>query len=289
MKKEQPVIIIKKGGHGHGGHHGGAWKVAYADFVTAMMAFFLVMWLVSQKQEVKAAVGGYFRDPSVFDAQGQGILPGSSGGIDPGGTPTAQSPAEMAAEAEMKRLETAADHIKEKLVERPEFASLRDQIEMSITAEGLRIELSDRSGSSFFDSGSALMRGESARVLSVIASEIGGLDNDLYLEGHTDSRPYTDQEQYTNWELSADRANAARRVMMREGIRPEQLKGVRGYADTQLHVTEDPKDPRNRRVSILVKSQVAAKTEAIAAQINDKLAGTPGKEAPAPAAKPASH
>ncbi|MFN7914080.1 MAG: flagellar motor protein MotB [Vicinamibacterales bacterium] len=277
MKKDQPVIIIKKGGHGHGGHHGGAWKVAYADFVTAMMAFFLVMWLVSQKQEVKAAVGGYFRDPSAFDAQGQGILPGAKEGVDPSGTPMPAPPEEVAIEAEKKRLETAAEHIKEKLVEKPEFASLRDQIEMTVTAEGLRIELSDRSGSSFFDSGSALMRGESGRMLGVIASEIGKLDNDLYIEGHTDSRQYTAQEQYTNWELSADRANAARRVMMREGIRAEQLKGVRGYADTQLHVAEDPTDPRNRRVSILVKSQIAAKTEQIAAKINDRLAGTPEK------------
>ncbi|MGE3957566.1 MAG: flagellar motor protein MotB [Vicinamibacterales bacterium] len=290
MKKEQPVIIIKKGGHGHGGHHGGAWKVAYADFVTAMMAFFLVMWLVSQKQEVKAAVGGYFRDPSVFDAQGQGLLPGAKAGVDPSGTPMMNPPEEMAAEVEKKRLETAAEHIKEKLVGQPEFASLRDQIEMQITSEGLRIELSDRSGSSFFDSGSALMRGESARILSVIASEIGQLENDLFIEGHTDARPYTSQEQYTNWELSADRANAARRVMMREGIRPAQLKGVRGYADTQLHV-EDPKDPRNRRVSILVRSQVAAKTEKIADQINGKLAdqGTAKPAAAAPAAAPAAH
>ena len=289
MKKEQPVIIIKKGGHGHGGHHGGAWKVAYADFVTAMMAFFLVMWLVSQKQEVKAAVGGYFRDPSVFDAQGQGILPGSKDGVDPSGTPTAEPPEEIAAKVEKERLESAAEHIKEKLIEKPEFSSLRDQIEMTVTSEGLRIELSDRSGSSFFDSGSALMRGESGRMLGVIASEIGKLDNDLYIEGHTDSRQYTAQEQYTNWELSADRANAARRVMMREGIRPAQLKGVRGYADTQLHVSEDPTDPRNRRVSILVKSQVAARTEQIAAKINDRLAGTAepapaGKDAPAQAA-----
>ncbi|MBS1818524.1 MAG: OmpA family protein [Acidobacteria bacterium] len=275
MKKDQPVIIIKKGGHGHGGHHGGAWKVAYADFVTAMMAFFLVMWLVSQKQEVRAAVGGYFRDPSVFNAQGEGILPGAKTGVDPSGTPTAAPPEEAAAEAEKKRLETAAEHIKEKLVEKPEFSSLRDQIEMTITTEGLRIELSDRSGSSFFDSGSALMRGESSRILSVIASEIGKLDNDVFIEGHTDSRPYTDQEQYTNWELSADRANAARRVMMHEGIRGEQLKGVRGYADTQLHIPADAKDPRNRRVSILVRSQAAAKTEKIAERINEKLAEAP--------------
>ena len=278
MKKDQPVIIIKKKGHGHGGHHGGAWKVAYADFVTAMMAFFLVMWLVTQKQEVKAAIGGYFRDPSAFDAAGKGVLNGGTG-IDPGGSPTAMPP-EMAAEVEKQKLTEAADHIKEKLVEGSEFSSLRDQIEMQVTPEGLRIELMDKSGSSFFDSGSALMRGESARILSVIASEIGKLDNDLFIEGHTDSRPYTAQEQYTNWELSADRANAARRVMMREGIRPDQLKGVRGFADTQLHMANDPADPRNRRVSILVRSQVAANAEQIAKALNDKLSAVAPKDPP---------
>lgn len=126
------------------------------------------------------------------------------------------------------------------------------------------------------------MRGESARILSVIASEIGKLDNDLFIEGHTDSRPYTAQEQYTNWELSADRANAARRVMMREGIRPTQLKGVRGFADTQLHMANDPADPRNRRVSILVRSQVAANAEQIAKALNEKLSEVAPKD-------PASH
>ena len=275
MKKEQPVIIIKKKASGHGGHHGGAWKVAYADFVTAMMAFFLVMWLVSQKQEVKAAVGGYFRDPGAFEAAvAAGILPGGKTGIEPGGAPTVQAPEQMREEQEKQKLATAAERIKEKLSEGTEFAALRDQIEMSITAEGLRIELSDKSGSSFFDSGSALLRGESVRVLGLIAGEVGTLQNDMFIEGHTDSRPYTDV-QYTNWELSADRANAARRVMMRDGIKASQLKGVRGFADTQLHIATAPMDPRNRRVSILVRSQVAATSEKIAATINDTLADQP--------------
>ncbi len=275
MKKEQPVIIIKKKASGHGGHHGGAWKVAYADFVTAMMAFFLVMWLVSQKQEVKAAVGGYFRDPGAFEAAvAAGILPGGKTGIEPGGAPTVQAPEQMREEQEKQKLATAAERIKEKLSEGTEFAALRDQIEMSITAEGLRIELIDKSGSSFFDSGSALLRGESVRVLGLIAGEVGTLQNDMFIEGHTDSRPYTDV-QYTNWELSADRANAARRVMMRDGIKASQLKGVRGFADTQLHIATAPMDPRNRRVSILVRSQVAATSEKIAATINDTLADQP--------------
>jgi chemotaxis protein MotB len=295
MKKDQPVIIIKKGGGGHGGHHGGAWKVAYADFVTAMMAFFLVMWLVSQKPAVKAAVGGYFRDPGAFETHaGDGILDGSKdGGVDPSGTPTvAPPPEQIRAEQEKERLTEAADRIKAQL-DGTEFASLRDQIEMSVTPEGLKIDLIDRTGSSFFDSGSALLRGESVRVLSLIAAEIGKLENDLIVEGHTDSRPFGVSEQYGNWELSVDRANAARRVMTREGLRPTQLKGVRGLADTQLHNVDNPGDPRNRRVSILVRSQVASTSEKIARTIGGKgaaVTGAPapgaGQEAPAEPEKP---
>ncbi len=282
MKKDQPVIIIKKGGGGHGGHHGGAWKVAYADFVTAMMAFFLVMWLVSQKPAVKAAVGGYFRDPGAFETHaGDGILDGSKdGGVDPSGTPTvAPPPEQIRAEQEKERLTEAADRIKAQL-DGTEFASLRDQIEMSVTPEGLKIDLIDKTGSSFFDSGSALLRGESVRVLSLIAAEIGKLDNDLIVEGHTDSRPFGVSEQYGNWELSVDRANAARRVMTREGLRPTQLKGVRGLADTQLHNADNPGDPRNRRVSILVRSQVASTSEKIARTIGGKGGASTGASAP---------
>ena len=298
MKKDQPVIIIKKSGGGHGGHHGGAWKVAYADFVTAMMAFFLVMWLVSQKPAVKAAVGGYFRDPGVFETHtGDGLLDGSKdGGVDPSGSPTiAPPPEQIQAEQEKERLTEAADHIKAQLEIGTEFSSLRDQIEMSVTPEGLKIELIDKTGSSFFDSGSALLRGESVRVLSLIAAEIGKLDNDLIVEGHTDSKPFGLSEQYGNWELSVDRANAARRVMTREGLRPTQLKGVRGLADTQLHNADNPGDPRNRRVSILVRSQVASTSEKIARTIGGTSgaatsapASGAGQEAPAESAKPSA-
>ena len=286
MKKDQPIIIIKKGGHGHGGHHGGAWKVAYADFVTAMMAFFLVMWLVSQKQEVKAAVGGYFRDPGAFELHsGDGILEGSKDGVDPSGTPTVQAPEQIRAAQEKERLSEAADHIKAELEQSQEFASLRDQIEMSISPEGLKIELIDKTGSSFFDSGSAVLRGEAVRILSLIANEIGKLDNDLFVEGHTDSRPFGTDEQYGNWELSVDRANAARRVMMREGLRASQLKGVRGLADTQLHNQDDPADPRNRRVSILVRSQIAVNSEKLARGLEETVVSKPANadEGKAPA------
>jgi len=260
MKAADPgvVIIRKKKGGGHG-HHGGAWKVAYADFVTAMMAFFLVMWLVTQSKDVKSAVAGYFRDPGVFDYQkSKGILPGGGPGVEKGAAPqsTGASAASLAQEHQL--LAAAADHIRQQLMKVRDFATLRDQIEFTVTAEGLRIELVERSGSSFFDSGSAVLRGESERILSVIAHELTNLSNDVVVEGHTDSRPYTDGQNYGNWELSSDRANAARRVMEREGLRPGQLRTVRGYADTQLHLKNDPLDPRNRRVSIVVRSQAAA-------------------------------
>jgi chemotaxis protein MotB len=254
-----PIIVIKKKG-GHGGHHGGAWKVAYADFVTAMMAFFLVMWLVTQKQEVRAAVGAYFRDPGVFDYdKGRGMLPGGKPGAEPGGAPPLKpAPAARDAEGERATFVRAAEHIKARLVTGKEFGALRDQIEVTVTAEGLRIELVERTGSSFFDTGSAVLRGESQQILSVISAELTKLPNDVIVEGHTDSRPFAGGSQdYGNWELSVDRANAARRIMMRSGIQTEQLRAVRGFADTQLHVPSDPLDPRNRRVSIVVRSQTA--------------------------------
>jgi len=258
--KHAPIIIVRKK-KGHGGHHGGAWKVAYADFVTAMMAFFLVMWLVTQSKDVKSAVGGYFRDPGVFDYQkSKGILPGGTPGAEPGRAPQPVTKEEALLQ-ERQVLTAAADHIRQNLVKVSEFATLRDQIEFTLTAEGLRIELVERSGSSFFDSGSAALRGESERILTVIAHELGRLNNDVVIEGHTDSRPYSSGIGYGNWELSSDRANAARRVMQREGLAAGQLRTVRGFADTQLHLSTDPLDPRNRRVSIVVRSQAAASLE----------------------------
>src|SRR5687767_5261664 len=204
--QEQVIIIKKKGGHGHG-HHGGAWKVAYADFVTAMMAFFLVMWLVGQAPEVKQGVAGYFRDPGAFDG-GQGVLPGaqSSASVEP----ERPSPAESTA-----ALEEAAAHVRDALAAIPEFAELAKRIDVAVTEEGLRIELRESPNDGFFASGSASMKPETVQLLQVIAAELGKIDNLVAVEGHTDSRPYTASGgDYTNWELSADRANAARRVLV---------------------------------------------------------------------------
>jgi chemotaxis protein MotB len=248
-KTEQPVVILKKKVH-HGGHHGGAWKVAYADFVTAMMAFFLVMWLVGQSKAVKAAVGGYFRDPAVFESQnGKGVLPGGKS-LD---VPAPPEPPAADRNAERKRLEDAVSHMRAQLDQVPAFKTLRNHVEFTVTPEGLRIDLIEHDDSTFFNSGSATLRGESEHILGVIAHELGTLDHDVVVEGHTDSRAYASNDRYSNWELSADRANAARRVMERGGLRQTQVSSVRGLADRELRVPSDPLDPRNRRVSIVVK------------------------------------
>ena len=284
----QPVIVVKKKS-GHAGHHGGAWKVAYADFVTAMMAFFLVMWLVNQSKPVKAAIGGYFRDPVAFEASGgRGVLPG-------GDTVNPPKPATPdAEEEERKRMEAAVLHIREGL-DADAFKSLRDQVEFSITPEGLRIDLVDKDDSTFFDSGSASLHGETERLLSVIAHELGTLDHQVDLEGHTDSRGYASTDKYSNWELSADRANAARRTMERNGLRPDQVTSVRGLADKQLRFPEDPLDARNRRVSILVKSPLLKTSEKTTAGPAPAAEARPGADAkptagtkPAVEAKPAA-
>jgi len=263
MKPTQPVIIIKKNRGGHGGHHGGAWKVAYADFVTAMMAFFLVMWLVSSSPDVKKSVAGYFRDPGVFDYEKSvGMMGGGVSGIDEGRAPeTLKQPDAAALSYERQKMEEAAAHIRDGLAESPDLESLRDQIEFFVTEEGLRIELLEKDGSSFFDSGSAALRGESVRILQIIGRELGTMTNDVVVEGHTDARPFGAGNAYSNWELSADRANAARRVMEAVGLNPGQVQGVRGFAATQLRLPDAPMDPRNRRVSIVVRSQTQAARE----------------------------
>jgi len=262
----QPVIVVKKKG-GHAAHHGGAWKVAYADFVTAMMAFFLVMWLVGQSKAVKAGVGGYFRDPVAFAEGGRGVLPGGDS-LDepkpqaPAPKPT-DPPAEPTEDMERHQLEEAVARIKESIAEVPSFQKLGDQVEYTVTPEGLRIDLIEREESTFFDSGSAKMKAETERILAVIARELSVLDHDVVLEGHTDSRPYTSNDKYSNWELSADRANAARRVMEHAGLKPKLVTAVRGLADRELRYPDDPRDSRNRRVSVLVKSPLLKQDAAI--------------------------
>jgi len=246
--KNQPIIIIKKAGHGKHGHHGGAWKVAYADFVTAMMAFFLVMWIVGQSPQVKAAVAGYFRDPGAFEHQrSAGLLPGASAGVS---TSQVAPPADV--EAAKATLERVAAQLREAIQSIPKFAALGDRLQIHVTEEGLLIELLETNNESFFDSGSAHLREDTVALLEIIGKELSALTNKVAIEGHTDSRRYSAPHGYTNWELSVDRANAARRVMQ-TGLNPTQMEAVRGYADQHLRYPDNPLDPRNRRISIVVR------------------------------------
>lgn len=252
--KGETIIIKKKKRGGHGGHHGGAWKVAYADFVTAMMAFFLVMWIISQSRSVKAAVAGYFREPGIFDQQkSNGVIPGGEMSLAPNQARKEPAPDKLI-EEQKKILEKAAQRIKGLLAQSPELKGLQKQIEFQVTEEGLRIELLEGEKPTFFASGSAQLAPGTDHVLSLIAAELGKLPNHVLIEGHTDSQPYASTNGYSNWELSADRANAARRTMEKNGLRAKQMTGIRGFADTSLRVVGKPLDPRNRRVSVVVKN-----------------------------------
>ena len=251
--KDQPVIIVKKGGHSHGGHHGGAWKVAYADFVTAMMAFFLVMWIVGQSNPMKAGVAGYFRDPGVFErgtGGAAGIMPGAPRGI----TSPAPTPNDTDIAVAKEVLEQAAQRLREAIEQLPDFSKIKDRVDIEVTSEGLRIELIDTANDSFFQVGSAELHSDSKQLLGVIAGELGKIPNKIAVEGHTDGRAFEARGGYGNWELSADRANSARRAMQDSGLRPDQVDTVRGYADKRPRIADDPLDARNRRISIVVRN-----------------------------------
>jgi chemotaxis protein MotB len=237
MGGSRPIIVIKKKG-GHGGHHGGAWKVAYADFVTAMMALFIVLWLLNTNKPVREAIAGYFRDPS-----------GTANKI--GSTKTGAAEALAITKDDMPRLKEEL----EKAIHRvPAFDKIKDQIEMTITPEGLRIELLETETGTFFELGNSAPTDNGKELLSLLAQELGKLPNHLSIEGHTDSKPYAGIREYGNWELSADRANAARRLMQRDGVRADQVSQVRGYADQMLRTPAKPLDASNRRISVIVQN-----------------------------------
>lgn len=227
---------------GHDGHHGGAWKVAYADFVTAMMALFIVLWLMGASDKIKKAVAGYFNDP-----KGTANLLGTT--MAGNGMAVTTDP-----DATMTRLKEKLD---QEIKQKKELEKLSKQIEITITAEGLRIELLEDKNGTFYESGSARLSQSGQELLSLLAGELKALPNKLLIEGHTDATPYSNDLTYSNWELSADRANAARRLMQQGGVRADQVSQVRGYADQMLRVKGNPFDPGNRRISILVKKEGA--------------------------------
>ncbi|MEW5702956.1 MAG: flagellar motor protein MotB [Candidatus Zixiibacteriota bacterium] len=260
LENQAPVLIIRKSG-GHEGHHGGAWKVAYADFVTAMMAFFLVLWLVGQSEKVKSAVGGYFRDPVGFSEKvGTGMMEGSQSPITPP-KPSAQSEAQRRRDEERTRdeLNRTGKELVDALLALPGLSDIGDQIEVELTEEGLRIQLMESGDSTFFDLGSSTLSPRGMEVLSTVGRMLGTQRHEIVIEGHTDSRQYAGKRGYTNWELSSDRANTARRVLETNGIDPSRIKLVRAYADHALRYPDHPEDPRNRRVAIVVLNEFSLK------------------------------
>ncbi len=271
MDKSRPIIILKKKG-GHGGHHGGAWKVAYADFVTAMMALFIVLWLLNSSKQVQEAVGGYFKDPTGTAKKVGSNMMGTGENF----TLTRDN---------MPKLKEQLQFAVKQMVD---FEKLKSHIEMTVTADGLRIELSESASGTFFDSGSAKLNADGREMLVTLAQELGRLPNKISIEGHTDSTPYAPSATYGNWELSSDRANAARRVMQANGVRADQVTQVRGFADQRLRKPNAALDPANRRISLIVQYIVKNNDDEDA---KPAAAGEPraeGSKSPAPQEKSAA-
>jgi chemotaxis protein MotB len=295
MADERPIIIkrIKKSA---AGHHGGAWKVAYADFVTAMMAFFLLLWLLNAVTvEQRKGIADYFRptllvqplsgqsvmldgQPAVMEAsqgstgaesdvqsnsQGTAAKDSKTNDTTPDatGSPAAkmdqksideQTARDVVAKAEQQQFEQVKLQIQEAIKQSPELRDLKDNLMIDQTPEGLRIQLIDRDKISMFPSGSAAMNDKSKQLLEKVAQAIHGLPNKLSISGHTDAAPYAGQNGYSNWELSSERANASRRVLVDAGIDPGRVQAVNGKADTDPLDAKNPLAPTNRRISIVL-------------------------------------
>ncbi len=264
----QPIIIkkIKKGGHG--GHHGGSWKVAYADFVTAMMAFFLLLWLLSTtSDDVKVGIASYFNYPSV-------VSPASIGGastsmIDFGGAmnlsrgegdfnaddadnPEVSPYGEEFEQEELEQLEEIKEQIEEAIEKTPELMEHKDQIIIDVVSEGLRIQIVDKKNRPMFDIGSAALKPYARRILQEMAPILDQVSNRLSISGHTDARGYQRTDGYSNWELSADRANASRRALIVAKLPAKKIGRVVGMASKVLFDPANPYHPMNRRISIIV-------------------------------------
>ena len=262
-KNGRKLVVIKRKKVVAGGHHGGSWKVAYADFVTAMMAFFMVMWILGMDDKTKQAIEGYFSNPVGYK---KGFASGASpigSGSSPGKVTTAQIKM-IVRGAESQRFNQMATQIRQVLASNAEISKLGAKVEVVVTKEGLRIELIETgTGEMFFPMGSTQMKPAAAIALQVIAPELQGLTNPIILEGHTDAAAYGTSRTYTNWELSSERANAARRVLEGAGIPGERVVEVRGYADRKLRDPERPLDPSNRRISLLLPYSTQAPVDEV--------------------------
>jgi chemotaxis protein MotB len=231
MADDKPIIIIKKKG-GHGGHHGGAWKVAYADFVTAMMALFIVLWLMNSSKQVQEAVGGYFKDPTGTVKNGGSNMQGSGESF-------------TLTRDDMPKLK---DELQKSVRRIADFDKLKDHIEMTVTAEGLRIELMESESGTFFESGNPVPTAQGKEFLIALARELGRLPNKISIEGHTDAKPFARGGNYGNWELSTDRANVARRLMagQRDGSGPGDASArIRGSTVAQGRQSGRPLEPED--------------------------------------------
>ncbi len=300
MAVESPPIIIKKIKKGGHGHHGGAWKVAFADFVTAMMAFFMLMWLLgSTTKEQQQAISHYMNDPLATNTAGGGggknpILDGSDGILDgKGPSPSSQAPPSdldvpptvgegpaseqeaerIAEEAEQRKLESLLQDM-EAALSVEALAPFKDQILLDITSEGLRIQIVDKENRPMFASGSPVLEHYTRDILREIVKVIKEVPNHISISGHTDRTPFASGNGYSNWELSADRANAARRELVAGGLSEDQLGRVVGLSSSVLFDKQNPFSPINRRISIIVMNKAAeqAVSDGEGAAVKDKEA-----------------
>ena len=297
-KKLQPIIIkrIKKSGHAV---HGGAWKIAYADFVTAMMAFFLLMWLLGStaKGELQG-IAAYFSSPLKVAMQG-GDGAGNSSSVIPGGgndlskvhgqvrRSNSDSPTNMRSSVEASRAERARQDaqrikalqtkIEAMITESPRLNEYRSQIRLDLTPDGLQIQIVDDQNRPMFDSGSALVKPYMRDILHQIGAALGGVENRISLSGHTDAVPYGNGDRgYSNWELSADRANASRRELVAAGMPDDKLARVVGLAASDLLEPENPRSPSNRRITITILTR-----EAEERLLGTSIQGLPAAQLPA--------
>jgi chemotaxis protein MotB len=305
-KKLQPIIIkkVKKGGHAA---HGGAWKIAYADFVTAMMAFFLLMWLLGSTTEGdKKGIADYFGSPLKISMGGGGGSGDSSSVVKGGGTDLTRTSGQVKAgdveaqrrslqlkalkadqrRAEASRLEALKQKVEQALATNPKLESIKSQIRLEMTRDGLRIQIVDEQNRPMFDSGSAVVKPYMRELLREIGGVLAEVPNRLTLEGHTDAQAFGAGERaYSNWELSSDRANASRRELGAGGLPEDRVLLVQGLASSVPFDPSDPSSPANRRISVIVMNRDAE--DRLLRTRPDDSADEPGPE-PEPASPPPS-
>ena len=244
------ITIIKKVKKGGDGHHGGAWKVAYADFVTAMMALFIVLWVLNQSEDVKKQISNYFKDPTGYTPYGKNVIVGAKGNK----VPVKNLEAKRNKATQKEKFEEMKNNIKSKLSANKAYFDISEHIKFEIVNEGLRIELLESSDNIFFGIGSKELNPTARKLIGDIGKQLAILPNDIVVEGHTDSRPFVSGDKnYTNYELSTDRANSARRALLEGGIDLQKIDEIRGYADKRLRDPDNPYSLVNRRISIIIK------------------------------------